>query len=188
MENRMAGASGLEVQVHDSRAERVFRYLQVFIAICASFAHGASDVSNAVGPLAAMYQVYQSGSVSESSSLPIWVLCLGGVGIVVGLATFGIRLMRLLGEDLTVITPSRGLSAELPAALVVLFASGHGILVSSTHCVTGGVVAISVAKDGFLNIRWLMVLKMYAGWVFTLVITAIISATFFTQGITAPSV
>ncbi|KPA81924.1 phosphate-Repressible Phosphate Permease-like protein [Leptomonas pyrrhocoris] len=186
-ENRITGASGLEVQVYDSRAERVFRYLQVFTAICASFAHGASDVSNAVGPLAAIYQVYQSSDVSKNTSVPIWVLCLGGAGIVVGLATFGMRLMRLLGEDLTVITPSRGFSAELSAALVVSFASGYGIPVSSTHCITGGVVGISVVDVSFLNIRWMMVLKMYAGWVFTLVITAIISATFFTQGINAPS-
>ncbi|KPI82759.1 phosphate-Repressible Phosphate Permease-like protein, partial [Leptomonas seymouri] len=90
-ENQITGASGLVVQVYDSRAERVFRYLQVFTAICASFAHGASDVSNAVGPLAAMSQIYQHGNVTRSSSVPIWVLCLGGAGIVVGLATFGIR-------------------------------------------------------------------------------------------------
>lgn len=185
--NKTTGASGLEVQVYDARAERVFRYLQVFTAICASFAHGASDVSNAVGPLAAIYQVYREGSVAKSSTVPVWVLCLGGAGIVVGLATFGIRLMRLLGEDLTVITPSRGFSAELSAALVVSFASGYGIPVSSTHCITGGVVAISMCDVGFMNIRWFMVLKMYGGWIFTLIVTALISATFFTQGTTAPS-
>lgn len=182
------GTSGLQVQSFDSRAESVFRYLQVFTAICASFAHGASDVSNAVGPLAAIMQVYETGSVASSSSVPIWVLCLGGAGLVVGLATFGIRLMRLLGEDLTVITPSRGFSAELSAALVVSFASGYGIPVSSTHCITGGVVAISMVDVGFLNIRWLMVAKMYAGWVFTLVVTALMSATFFAQGVHSPAV
>ncbi|KAG5484928.1 hypothetical protein LSCM1_07003 [Leishmania martiniquensis] len=186
-ERQMTGASGLQVQQYEWRAERVFRYLQVFTAICASFAHGASDVSNAVGPLAAIYQVYRTGSVLKSAVVPIWVLCLGGAGLVVGLASFGIRLMRLMGEDLTVITPSRGFSAELAAALVVSFASGYGIPVSSTHCITGGVIAISIVDVGFLNIRWIMVLKMYGGWVFTLVITAIISATFFAQGSSAPS-
>ncbi|KAG5506222.1 hypothetical protein JIQ42_07836 [Leishmania sp. Namibia] len=186
-ERQVTGASGLQVQQYEWRAERVFRYLQVFTAICASFAHGASDVSNAVGPLAAIYQVYKTGSVEKSSSVPIWVLCLGGVGLVVGLATFGIRLLRLMGEDLTVITPSRGFSAELAAALVVSFASGYGIPVSSTHCITGGVIAISIVDVGFMNIRWIMVLKMYGGWVFTLVITAIFSATFFAQGTSAPA-
>ncbi|GET93946.1 phosphate-repressible phosphate permease-like protein [Leishmania tarentolae] len=186
-EHQVTGASGLQVQQYEWRAERVFRYLQVFTAICASFAHGASDVSNAVGPLSAIYQVYQTGSVEKSSSVPIWVLCLGGAGLVVGLSTFGIRLMRLMGEDLTVITPSRGFSAELSAALVVSFASGYGIPVSSTHCITGGVIAVSMVDVGFLNIRWLMVLKMYGGWVFTLVITAIVSGMFFAQGASAPA-
>lgn len=186
-ERQVTGSSGLQVQQYEWRAERVFRYLQVFTAICASFAHGASDVSNAVGPLAAIYQVYQTGGVEKSSSVPIWVLCLGGAGLVLGLSTFGIRLMRLMGEDLTVITPSRGFSAELAAALVVSFASGYGIPVSSTHCITGGVIAVSIVDVGFLNIRWRMVLKMYGGWVFTLVITAVISAMFFAQGASAPA-
>ncbi|KPA75428.1 phosphate-repressible phosphate permease [Leptomonas pyrrhocoris] len=180
-------ASGLEVQMFNTHAEMVYRFLQIFTAICASFAHGASDVSNAVGPLAAIYSVYTTGTVASSSSIPVWVLCLGGAGLVVGLATFGIRLMRLLGEKLTVITPSRGFSAELSAALVVSFASGYGIPVSSTHCITGAVIAISMMDVGVCRVRWMMVLKMYGGWVFTLVITAIMSATFFAQGINSPS-
>ncbi|KAK7199060.1 phosphate-Repressible Phosphate Permease-like protein [Novymonas esmeraldas] len=184
---RPATASGLEVQLYSAQAEMVYRYLQVFTAICASFAHGASDVSNAVGPLAAIYSIYQTGTVQATSSVPLWVLCLGGAGLVVGLATFGVRLMRLLGEQLTVITPSRGFSAELAAALVVSFASGCGIPVSSTHCITGAVVAISMMDVGPRNVRWLMVLKMYGGWVFTLVVTATLSAAFFAQGINAPT-
>ncbi|KPI85636.1 phosphate-repressible phosphate permease [Leptomonas seymouri] len=180
-------ASGLEVQMFNTHAEMVYRFLQIFTAICASFAHGASDVSNAVGPLAAIYSVYTTGAVATSSSIPIWVLCLGGAGLVVGLSTFGIRLMRLLGEKLTVITPSRGFSAELSAALVVSFASGYGIPVSSTHCITGAVIAISMMDVGFRRVRWIMVLRMYGGWVFTLVVTAVMSATFFAQGINSPS-
>jgi solute carrier family 20 (sodium-dependent phosphate transporter) len=180
-------ASGLEVQMFNTHAEMVYRFLQIFTAICASFAHGASDVSNAVGPLAAIYSVYTTGAIHDTSDVPIWVLCLGGAGLVVGLATFGVRLMRLLGEKLTVITPSRGFSAELSAALVVSFASGYGIPVSSTHCITGAVIAISMMDVGIRRVRWIMVLKMYGGWVFTLVITAIMSATFFAQGVNAPS-
>lgn len=180
-------ASGLQVQMFNVHAEVVYRYLQIFTAICASFAHGASDVSNAVGPLAAIYSVYETGSIQSTSSVPIWILCLGGAGLVIGLSTFGVRLMRLLGEKITVITPSRGFSAELSAALVVSFASGYGIPVSSTHCITGAVVAISMVDVGVRKVRWMMVLKMYTGWIFTLVATAIMSATFFAQGINAPS-
>ncbi|AIN97919.1 phosphate-repressible phosphate permease-like protein [Leishmania panamensis] len=180
-------ASGLEVQLYNTQAEMVYRYLQVFTAICASFAHGASDVSNAVGPLAAINSVYQTRSIQATSLIPVWVLCLGGAGLVIGLSTFGVRLMRLLGEQITVITPSRGFSAELSAALVVSFASCYGIPVSSTHCITGAVIGISMMDVGVLNVRWMMVLKMYGGWVFTMVFTALMSAIFFAQGINAPS-
>lgn len=175
------------VRIHDNRAEYVFRYLQVFTAICASFAHGANDVSNAVGPFAAIYSIYVNKRVSSKSDAPIWILALGGAGIVVGLATLGVRIMRLLGRRITTITPSRGFSAELAAALVVSFASGFGVPVSSTHCITGAVVAISIVDVGFFNVRWLIVAKLYAGWIVTLFVTALISAAFFAQGIYAPS-
>lgn len=180
-------ASGLQVDIFSSEAEYVYRYLQIFTAVCASFAHGASDVSNAVGPFAAIYGVYEKGHVDFGSDTPVWILCLGGAGLIVGLSTFGVRLMRLLGEKITVITPSRGFSAELSAALVVSFASGYGIPVSSTHCITGAVVAISMMDVGVRKVRWMMVLKMYSGWVFTLVVTAVFSATFFAQGVNSPS-
>ncbi|RNF06379.1 phosphate-repressible phosphate permease, partial [Trypanosoma conorhini] len=155
--------------------------------ICASFAHGASDVSNAMGPFAAIYSIYQTQTASAVNSTPIWILCLGGAGLVLGLATFGVRLMRLLGERITTITPSRGFSAELSTALVVSFASGYGVPISSTHCITGAVVAISMVDVGFLKVRWIIVAKMYAGWIMTLVICGVISALFFAQGIYSPS-
>lgn len=178
---------GFNVQLYDNRAEFVFRYLQVFTAICASFAHGASDVSNAVGPFSAIYSIYVNKKVLKKSETPIWILCLGGAGIVVGLATLGVKIMQLLGREITKITPSRGFSAELAAALVVSFASGYGVPVSSTHCITGAVIAISMVDVGFRKVRWLIVAKLYAGWIMTLFITGTISAVFFAQGIYAPS-
>lgn len=173
---------------YNNSAELVYRYLQVFTAICASFAHGASDVSNSVGPFAAIYNIYVTGAISSTSATPTWILCLGGAGLIVGLSTFGVRLMSLLGEKITLITPTRGFSAELSGALVVSFASAYGIPVSSTHCITGAVVAISMLDVGIKNVKWLLVLKMYAGWIGTLFVTAVLSATFFAQGINAPSV
>ncbi|KAH8620864.1 putative phosphate repressible phosphate permease [Trypanosoma vivax] len=83
-------------EMYDSRVEYVFRYLQVFTAVCASFAHGANDVSNAVGPFAAIYSIYENKAVMARNDMPIWILCLGGAGIVCGLATLGVRIMRLL--------------------------------------------------------------------------------------------
>lgn len=176
-----------EAMIYNSSTEAIYRYLQVFTAICASFAHGASDVSNAVGPFAAIYNIYSTGKVSSTAETPIWILCLGGAGLVVGLATFGVRLMSLMGEKITLITPSRGFAAELSGALVVSFASGYGIPVSSTHCITGAVVAISMIDLGPRNVKWLMVLKMYAGWIGTLFVTGLVSATFFAQGIYSPT-
>ncbi|ESL05318.1 solute carrier family 20 (sodium-dependent phosphate transporter) [Trypanosoma rangeli SC58] len=175
------------VQLFDNRAEYVFRYLQVFTAVCASFAHGASDVSNAMGPFAAIYAIYRTRAVVSVSDTPMWILFLGGGGLVLGLATFGVRIMRLLGERIATITPSRGFSAELSTALVVSFASGYGVPISSTHCITGAVVAISVVDVGFLKLRWIIIAKLYAGWIMTLVICGVISALFFAQGIYSPS-
>lgn len=176
-----------EAMIYNSSTESIYRYLQVFTAVCASFAHGASDVSNAVGPFAAIYNIYSTGKVSTTAETPIWILCLGGAGLVVGLATFGVRLMSLMGEKITLITPSRGFAAELSGALVVSFASGYGIPVSSTHCITGAVVAISMIDLGPRNVKWMMVLKMYAGWIGTLFVTGLVSATFFAQGIYSPT-
>lgn len=176
-----------EPLIYNNSTELIYRYLQVFTAVCASFAHGASDVSNAVGPFAAIYDIYVSGTTSSTASTPVWILCLGGAGLVVGLSTFGVRLMSLLGEKITLITPSRGFSAELSSALVVSFASSYGIPVSSTHCITGAVVAISMLDVGVKNVKWFLILKMYMGWIGTLFVTGLLSATFFAQGINAPS-
>ncbi|KAG5506698.1 hypothetical protein GH5_05911 [Leishmania sp. Ghana 2012 LV757] len=152
-ESHAVAASGLEVQLYNTHAEVVYRYLQVFTAICTSFVHRASDVSNAVGPLAAINSVYQTGAVQTASLIPKLVWCLDVAGLVVGLATFGVRLMWLLGEQITVITPNRGFLAESSTASVVSFASGYGIPVSFTRCITGAVVGISMMDVGVLYVR-----------------------------------
>ncbi|GET85554.1 phosphate-repressible phosphate permease-like protein [Leishmania tarentolae] len=174
------------VRLFDPRAEYMFRLLQVVTAACTSLAHGSNDVSNSIGPFAGIYQVYQTGNVESAANVEVWLLCLGGAGIVVGLATFGLPIMQLLGEKLAVLTPARGCAAEVATTLVVSLASTYGIPVSSTHCITGAVFAISIVDVGLRRVRWALVLKMYVGWVFTLVVTAIISACFFAQGIAAP--
>lgn len=174
------------VLMYDPRAEYMFRALQVFTAACTSLAHGSNDVSNSIGPYAAIYQIYRTGNVKSTAHVETWLLCLGGAGIVVGLATFGLNIMRLLGEKLAVLTPLRGCTAEVATALIVSIATVYGIPVSSTHCITGAVLAISMVDVGVRRVRWALVLKMYAGWIFTLVITAIVSACFFAQGISAP--
>ena len=133
-----------EDEVYDPRIEYSFSYLQIFTSICTSFAHGANDVSNAVGPLAAIWHIYQTGTVSSKIDVPLWVLAIGGGGIVFGLATYGVKIMDVIGKKITYISPSRGFAAELATALVVSFASKYGVPVSSTQCITGAVVGISL--------------------------------------------
>ena len=185
------GAGGhrdVRVEQYDPHAETCFKYLQIFTSICASFAHGANDVSNSIGPFAAIYHIYQKGNVTSRISVPIWILCIGGSGIVVGLATYGANIMRVLGEKITPITPSRGFSAELATALVVSFASAYGIPISSTQCITGAVIGISLMDMDIRSLRWKMIGKMYAAWVFTLAVTGVISAGIFSQGVHSPNI
>ena len=189
LKRRIAGMTTDQIETgEEDKAEYVFKYLQVFTSICASFAHGANDVSNSVGPFAAIWNIYQSGKVSSKIDVPIWILVIGGSGIVVGLATYGLKIIKVLGEKITPITPVRGFAAELATALVVSFASRYGFPISSTHCITGGVVAISLMDYKLSEIKWKMIGKIYLAWVFTLVITALLSGALFAQGIYSPNV
>ena len=173
---------------YDPRVEYTFRYLQIFTSVCTSFAHGANDVSNAVGPLAAIWYIYQNGAVASKIEVPIWILCLGGAGIVVGLATYGVKIMEVLGKDITYISPSRGFAAELATALTVSFASKYGLPISSTQCITGGVIGISLCDYNLKDINWKIIGKIFLSWVFTMIITGGISAAIFAQGIYSPNV
>ncbi|CAN0064289.1 unnamed protein product, partial [Chrysoparadoxa australica] len=121
----------------DPRAEEVFKYVQVFTAICDSFSHGANDVANAMGPFSAIYAVYKAGTVESSTDLGAdgyWILAIGGIGIVFGLALYGYKIISAIGVKLAKITPSRGFSIELGAALVIIIGSRLGIPLSTTHC------------------------------------------------------
>eukprot|EP00965_Chrysotila_dentata_P020925 693206-Pleurochrysis_carterae.AAC.1 len=121
----------------DPMAEAVFRYIQVFTAICDSFAHGANDVANAMGPFMAIYVIYDTGKVSKKSDVgddAYWILALGGAGIGLGLLLYGYNIMRAIGVKLAVITPSRGFSIELGAAIVIIIGSYLGLPLSTTHC------------------------------------------------------
>ena len=113
--------------------ERVFGVLMIFTACSMAFAHGSNDVANAIGPLAAINSVIaNNGAFEAESALPVWILLLGGFGIVTGLAMWGHRVIRTIGKNITELTPSRGFAAEIAAATTVVIASGTGIPVSTT--------------------------------------------------------
>ena len=187
IEDNKVVPEGHEDEVYDPRIEYSFAYLQIFTSICTSFAHGANDVSNAVGPLAAIWHIYQTGTVSSKIDVPYWILAIGGGGIVVGLATYGVKIMEVIGKKITYISPSRGFAAELATALVVSFASKYGFPISSTQCITGAVVGISLCDKKLKDLNWKIMAKIFVSWIFTILVTGGISAAIFAQGVYSPN-
>jgi PiT family inorganic phosphate transporter len=158
--------------------ERVFGVLMVVTACSMAFAHGSNDVANAVGPVAAVISVAQSGEVLQKSALPLWVLMLGGVGIVVGLATYGRFVIETVGRNITHLTPSRGFAAELAAAGTVVVASGTGMPISTTHTLVGAVMGVGIAR-GIAALNLGVVRSIFLSWIITLPAGALLSITFF---------
>lgn len=158
--------------------EKVFAVLMVFTACAMAFAHGSNDVANAVGPLAAVVQVVKSGTVNTTSVMPSWVLLLGGVGIMLGLATYGFKVMGTIGRKITELTPSRGFAAELGAAATVVLASATGLPVSTTHTLVGAVLGVGLARGiAALNIR--VIGTIFMSWLVTLPAGAALAIVFF---------
>jgi PiT family inorganic phosphate transporter len=159
--------------------EKVFIPMQIFTACAMAFAHGSNDVANGIGPLAAVVGIVRSGGeVAQSADLPLWILLLGGVGIVVGLATMGYRVMRTIGKKITELTPTRGFCAELAAAATVVLASRTGIPVSTTHILVGAVMGVGLSR-GLASLDLRVVGKIIVSWIVTLPIAGLLAAFFF---------
>ena len=159
--------------------EKVFGVLMIFTACAMAFAHGSNDVANAVGPLAAVASTVQSGGeIAAKSAVPWWILLVGAVGIVVGLATYGWRVIVTVGKKITELTPSRGFAAELGASATVVIASGTGLPISTTHTLVGAVLGVGFARGiGALNIG--VIGNIFASWVITLPAGAGLAILFF---------
>ena len=159
--------------------EKVFAVLMVFTACAMAFAHGSNDVANAVGPLAAIASVVQSGGeIAAKSSMPWWILLLGATGIVAGLATLGYKVIETVGRNITELTPSRGFAAELAAATTVVLASGTGLPISTTHTLVGAVLGVGLAR-GLSAVDFSVVGRIIVSWVVTLPVGAGLSIFFF---------
>ena len=163
---------------HFYTVERVFGVLMVVTACSMAFAHGSNDVANAIGPLAAVVAVASTGAVAAKASLTIWVLMLGGAGIVIGLATFGIRVISTVGKKITQLTPSRGFAAELAAATTIVIASGTGMPISTTHTLVGAVLGVGLAR-GIEAIDLRVVARIFVSWVITIPAGAFLAIVFF---------
>ena len=168
----------LEKRQHFYTVERVFAVLMIVTACSMAFAHGSNDVANAIGPLAAVISIAQTGVVGAKSAIPIWVLALGGGGIVIGLATYGRRVIATVGHKITQLTPSRGFAAELAAATTIVIASGTGIPISTTHTLVGAVLGVGLAR-GIEAIDLRVVGRIFVSWVVTIPAGAFLAIVFF---------
>jgi PiT family inorganic phosphate transporter len=177
--NRVKADKEAEGEYHFASVEKVFVPMMLFTACAMAFAHGSNDVANGVGPLAAVYGLVQSGGeVAQKSALPLWILMLGGAGIVVGLATFGYRVMRTIGSRITELTPTRGFSATMAAAATVVLASRTGMPVSTTHIAVGAVMGVGLARGiGAIDLR--VIGGIVVSWIVTLPVGGVLAALFF---------
>ena len=167
-----------EKRFHFANVEKIFAVLMVFTAAAMAFAHGSNDVANAVGPMAAVISVAQSGELASKSALPNWVLLVGAIGIVVGLATLGYRVMATVGKNITELTPTRGFSAEIGAASTVVLASYTGLPISTTQTLVGAILGVGLAR-GIAAIDLRVVGNIFMSWIITLPAGAILSVMFF---------
>lgn len=157
--------------------ERIFIYLQIIIACFMAFAHGSNDVANAIGPLAAIFNVLQNKPI-EGQSVPVWLLLVGGAGIVFGLATWGWRVIETVGKKITELTPSRGFSAGFGAATTIVLASKLGLPISTTHVLVGAVLGVGFARGiGAINLNTIR--DIIISWVVTVPAGAGLSVLFF---------
>lgn len=153
--------------------EKLFGFLQILSASYVAFAHGANDVANAIGPAIAALDVIKTKTVILNPTVPVWLLALGGAGIVIGLATWGWRVIQTIGKKITELTPTRGFSAEFGAAITILIASKLGLPISTTHCIVGAVLGVGLARGiSALNLRTLRDIAL--SWIVTIPSSAIV--------------
>ena len=157
-----------------AKVEKVFAILQVYTACYIAFAHGANDVANAIGPVAAIFSILKTNTIIMKINVPPWILIMGGVGIVVGLSTYGFKVIETIGKKITEITPSRGFSAEFATATTVLVFSKLGLPISTTHTMVGSVIGVGFARGiATLNLR--VIRNIITSWCFTIPIAAVLT-------------
>lgn len=176
--NKVKEVSPDDINQQFASTEYIFKFLQVITAFYVAFAHGANDVANAVGPLAAVVSILKSGSVEMKVQMPLWILAMGGTCIVFGLLIWGTRVMETIGKKITEITPSRGFSAEFAAATVVLICSKMGLPISTTHTLVGSVIGVGFAR-GLASLNLAIIKKIVVSWIATVPFTAVLAMLFY---------
>lgn len=160
------------------KVEKIFGYLQIMSACMMAFAHGANDVANAIGPLSAAVAILTTGLFAVDAPVPTWALALGGIGIVLGLATWGWRVIETIGKKITELTPSRGFAAEFGAATTIVLASRLGMPISTTHTLVGAVLGVGFAR-GLEAVNLATTRDILISWVVTVPLGAILAIILF---------
>ncbi len=177
----LQGKDTLSISKQLEEVERVFTPLVIISSCSVAFAHGANDVANSVGPLAAVVHILQNGTIEMKVGVPFWILALGGAGIVLGLATYGHRVMQTVGTKITEITPSRGVAADVAATATVLVCTRMSLPVSTTHTLVGAIMGIGLAR-GLSGINKQVARKIFTSWVITVPAAALLSMVLFVVG------
>ncbi len=178
---RLDGKDTLPIVDQLEEVEKVFTPLVIITSCSVAFAHGANDVANSVGPLAAVVHIMTSGTLEMKVGVPFWILALGGIGIVIGLGTYGYRVMNTVGTKITEITPSRGVAADIAATAVVLLCTRLKLPVSTTHTLVGAILGIGLAR-GLGGIDRKVARKIFGSWLFTVPAAGIVSMVLFVIG------
>ena len=163
------------------QVEKIFAVLVIITSCTVAFAHGANDVANAIGPLAAVVEIVKINSIPGKVSVNMWFLVLGGIGIAIGLATFGFRVMRLVGTKVTEITPSRGVAADIAGMVTVLACSKMGLPISTTHILVGAIIGVGLAR-GITAIDRKVVGSIFTSWMATVPVAAGLTIVFYLIG------
>ncbi|KAL8777216.1 MAG: hypothetical protein Q9213_007959 [Squamulea squamosa] len=174
-ENPRLQATHARAKVYDNRTEHLFTYCQVLSAMLMSIAHGSNDVANAIGPWAATYSTYQANEVATKVPTPVWALVIAGFLLGAGFWFFGFKIIRALGNRITQMSPSRGFSTELGAAITVLLASRVGLPVSTTQCLAGATVGVALMNLDVRAVNWRQILFIFSGWILTLPCAGLLS-------------
>jgi PiT family inorganic phosphate transporter len=181
IKRRLKGKENLPLLSQLDLVEQNFAPLVVISSCTVAFAHGANDVANAVGPLAAVVHILKTGTVQMQVGVPFWVLALGGTGIIFGLATYGYKVMHTVGSDITEITPSRGVAADIAATATVLACTRLKLPISTTHTLVGAIMGIGLAR-GLAGINRGVVRKIFTSWIITVPAAAVVSILLFIIG------
>lgn len=171
---------------YDDRIEHLWTYCQVASAILSCISHGANDVANAIGPLAAVYQTWQAGEVATETPVPIWILAFAGVTLGLGFWFFGYNIMRAVGNRITQLSPIRGYAIELGSAITVLMASRLGLPVSTTQCLVGASMGVALMNYDLRAVNWRQMAFIAFSWACTLPGAAIISAIITLMAVNTP--